>query len=327
MTGRVGATLVVAILAGATAWGDEAHLRMPLALAAQVETGDRHGHVVSVELSQHGAVVVVSRSVQALPPSPRFPLPLVEDKPGLAYLEMPLDFAVPNGIVRGIGGERTAFGVVEQVVAWISQHIAVDDQDSGPQDAAAVLARRRGRCSGRANAAIGVLRALGLPARPVHGVLVGERGARWHRWGEVWLGPLGWVAFDPGASVGLVGVRYVPMRGASAEISLAGVRVLHLDERGYAALPRRGGLRVVPSGGATMTCRPPSGAGWVTALLLGPDGVRRAKGGEGVIEFRGLLPGRYRLAWEFQGRMEGAVEVVMSSRDVLVTLSAGGEGS
>ncbi|MEP0773569.1 MAG: hypothetical protein HRF46_04305, partial [Acidobacteriota bacterium] len=63
------------------------------------------------------------------------------------------------------------------------------------------------------------------------------------------------------------------------------------------------------------------------ALLQGPDGVRRVKGGDGLIEFHGLLPGRYRLAWEFHGRMEGVVDVVLSSRDVLVTLSAAGEGS
>lgn len=326
MNGRVGVALAAVTLAAA-AWADEAHISMPLALAAQVETGDRHGHVVSVELSTHGAVVAVSRSVQALPISPRFPLPLPADPPDEQYLQTPPDFVVPPGIRRGIQGEGRALGVVEKVVSWISREVAIDDQDAGPQGAVAVLGRRRGRCSGRANAAVGVLRALGLPARPVHGVLVGDREARWHRWGEVWLGPLGWVAFDPGASVGLVGVRYVPMRGASAEMSLAGVHLLHLEERGYAALPRRGGIRVLPSGGATMTCRPPAGSGWVTALLLGPDGVRRVKRGDGLIEFRGLLPGRYRLSWELRGRMEGEVEVVMSSRDVLVTLAAGGEGS
>lgn len=320
-------SMAIVALAAAVARADEAHIAMPLALAAQVETGDRHGHVVGIELSQHGAVVTVSRSVQALGSSPRLPLRTTGDDIDPHYLQTPPSFAVPPEVIRAAQREDAALAVVEQVVTWVTRRIVLDDLDAGKQDAASVLARRRGRCSGRANAVIGVLRALGLPARPVHGVLVGDREARWHRWGEVWLGPLGWVAFDPGASVGMVSVRYVPMRGASSDMALAGVNLLHLEESGYAALPRRGGVRVVPSGGATMKCRAPAGTGWVTALLLGPDGVRRVKGGIGGVEFHGLIPGRYRLAWEWQGRMEGAMDVWLQSRTVLVTLTTGGEGS
>lgn len=320
--------MAVALLAAAAAGADEAHIGMPLPLAAHVETGDRNGHVVGIELSHDGAVVTVSRSVQAFAGSPPFPLPLAARDVDAGYLETPAGFALPAELLNAVGRQHLAVEVVEEVVAWVTRRITLDDRDGGAQDAASVLGRRRGRCSGRANAAVGLLRALGVPARAVHGVLVADHEARWHRWGEAWLGSLGWVAFDPGASVGLVGVRYVPMAGAAADVPLAGVRLLHVEESGYAALPRRHGLRVVPVGGATMSCRAPAGAGWVTAFLLGPDGVRRARGGDGGVEFHGLIPGRYRLAWEAKGKLAGVMDVwLQHARTVLVTLAAGEEGS
>ena len=317
-----------AFVISAAAAADEAHIGMPLALAAQVESGDRHGHVVAIEPSGDGAIVTVSRNVLALPASLRFPLPVSPRDVDARYLETPPGFTLPAELLGAVQRRQLAVQVVEEVVAWVTRHIALDDRDAGAQDATAVLARRRGRCSGRANAAIGLLRAVGLPARPVHGVLVGDDEARWHRWGEVWLGTLGWIAFDPGASVGLVSVRYVPMRGAAASVPLRGVRLLYLEERGYTALPRRRGVRVLPSGGTTMTCRAPAGAGWVTAVLLGPDGVRRVRGGDGTVEFRGLLPGRYHLAWEVRGTSGGVMNVWLPlGRKVFVPLAVGGEGS
>ena len=191
------AVAAVALLAAAAAGADEAHIGMPLPLAAQVESGDRYGHVVGIELAEAGAVVTVSRSVQALAASPPFPLPLSPGEVDAGYLETPSGFVLPAELAKAVQRQSLAVPVVEQVVAWVTRRITLDDLDAGAQDAASVLGRRRGRCSGRANAAVGVLRALGVPARPVHGVLVGDRGARWHRWGEAWLGPLGWVAFDP----------------------------------------------------------------------------------------------------------------------------------
>lgn len=323
-----GVVATAALLAGAVATADEAHIGMSWALAALVESGDRHGHVIAIEPSNDGAVVTVSRNVQALPAVPRFPLPVGLRDVDAKYLETPPGFTVPAELLGAVQRRQLAVQVVEEVVAWVTRHIARDDRDVGAQDAAAVLARRRGRCSGRANAAVGLLRAVGLPARPVHGVLVGDDEARWHRWGEVWLGTLGWIAFDPGAAVGLVSVRYVPMRGAAVSVPLDGVRLLYLEERGYTALPQRRGVRVLPSGGTTMTCRAPAGAGWVTAVLLGPDGVRRVRGGNGGVEFRGLLPGRYRLAWETHGTIGGVMDVWLPfGREVFVPLAVGGEGS
>ena len=118
----------------------------------------------------------------------------------------------------------SALARLVSAVSFVSRTVALDEDDAGPQDAVSVLARGRGRCSGRANAAVGLLRRMGIPARVVHGLLLGDGGARWHRWGEAWLGPLGWTPFDPGAAVGLVSVRYLPLVGSGEGASLAGVR-------------------------------------------------------------------------------------------------------
>ncbi len=210
-----------------------------------------------------------------------------------------------------------ALEVLTAVVSYVSRRITLAESDPGPQDALSVLRRGKARCSGRANLVIGWLRTLGIPARAVHGVLLGDGGPAWHRWGEAWLGAMGWVPFDPGASVGVVSVRHVRMLGASEGASLSGVTLLSHDERGYAALPRRGALRVPPVGGATLRCFAPADGTTIAALLLGPDGTRWARAGAGEVVFAGLLPGTYVLRWtpsrrgvgQMELRLEGAREV------------------
>jgi len=210
------------------------------------------------------------------------------------------------------------------VVAYVSERTALDEDDRGPQDGVSVLRRGRGRCSGRANLAIGLLRALGVPARAVHGLAVSAGGARYHRWGEAWLATLGWVPFDPGAAVGLVSVRYVPLSGPAEGLALDGVRALSVDERGFLGLTAWRGLRLLPAGGATLRCVAPSSAAPLAALLVGPDGSRWAREGRGELVFTGMLPGRYRILWSSNG--ESAVrDFVLGSGDV--RLEVGGKGA
>lgn len=133
-----------------------------------------------------------------------------------------------------------------RIVLWVSRNVRLVEGDEGLQDAGSVLRRRVGRCSGRANLTVALLRQMGVPARVVHGLLVRSDGAVWHRWGEAFLGSLGWRPFDPGVAVGGVGVRYVPMVGADERLPLQGVRVVSLAEWEFAHLPWVQGLRVVP---------------------------------------------------------------------------------
>ena len=321
-----GAVLIALSLLGAAAAGaDEAAIVMPTALAAGVDTGGRSAVAIGIESLPDGALVTVSEAVRALCAEPGYPLTGAERCGDLGAVDAPPDFSVPAELSALVGAVHDAVDVVERVVAFVTRRVCLDDGETGPQDSASVLRRGRGRCSGRANLAIGLLRRLGIPARAVHGLLLGDDGPRWHRWGEAWLGPLGWVPFDPGASVGIVSVRYLPLRGSEEGSPLAGVRVVRLDEQGYLGVPFRDGLRVLPLRGVTLRCVAPAGRADLTALLLGPDGSRWVRRGQGGVVFEGMLPGRYRIVW---GRIgpPGILDLVLGSTpDVLIELGARGE--
>jgi len=317
----VGCSLLWTLSAGA----DEALVVLPTALAARVETGRLSTASIGLEGRPDGALVTISQNVQALAGQPAYPVTGREMCGDPTALEVPASFGLPAGLADLADRPGSAVGVVERAVMFVTQTVRLDEDDTGPQDGASVLVRGRGRCSGRANLAIGLLRRLGVPARVVEGLLIGEDIARWHRWGEAWLGPLGWVPFDPGASVGLVGVRYLPLRGSGDGSTLAGVRLERLDERGYLSLPVRNGLRVLPSGGVTLRCQAPARRADVTAVLLGPDGSRWARQGRGGVVFEGMLPGRYRIVWRGDGP-SGVLDLVLGSvPEVLVELGTPGE--
>jgi len=298
------------------ALADEAHYWFPTPLAAQVSSGARGGLVVGIERQGVGALVTVTSEPGPLGRPPALAAVRPDDTGDPASLALPPGFAVPPEILEIRRRSLDAWDATRRVVELVSARIALDEADSGAQDAASVLARGRGRCSGRANVAVGLLRAAGVPARVVHGVVVGERGARWHRWGEAWLGRLGWVPFDPGVAVGILSVRYIPMRGAGEGASLAGIRTLVIDERGFASLPMRNRLRQPPLRGASVrvVTRRPGSEFW--AALYGPDGARRVARGSGEVVFSGLLAGRYRLVW---GGAEGVREtqVVLAGETAL----------
>jgi hypothetical protein len=317
----------IATLLAALVWADEARIAVPDRLAPYVDAGVHAGLVVTVEAGRGTHTATVSRAVHALDGLPPFPFAGAAACPDATALAVPAGFHPPWGLEGWARGASSAYEVVQRVVTLVSQRIRLEDDDWGPQDALSVLRRRRARCSGRANLAVGLLRSLGLPARPVHGVLLGDRGPCWHRWGEVWLGAAGWVAFDPGASVGLVGVRYLPMRGAGEDASLVGVRLLRLDERGFRGLPRSAGMWILPERGATVRCRLPGPPERITAELDAPDGSRWVRGGVGEVAFPRMLPGRYRLRWRSAEDRAGSLELWLGDpREVTVDLGASGGG-
>lgn len=319
------AIAVSVLLAAASAGADEALLVLPTALAARVETRRLSTASIGLEGRPGGALVTISQAVQALPGEPPYPLAGTQQCGDETALDVPDSFRLPTGLGELADRPASAVGVVESVVTYVTRTVRLDEDDAGPQDGAAVLARGRGRCSGRANLAVGLLRRLGIPARVVQGLLLGQESVRWHRWGEAWLGSLGWVPFDPGASVGLVGVRYLPLCGSGDGSSLTGVRLERVDERGYLGVPVRNGLRVLPSGGVTLRCEAPTRQADVTAVLLGPDGSRWARQGHGGVVFKGMLPGRYRIVWRGDGP-SGVLDLVLGAvPEVLVELGGPGE--
>lgn len=314
MRQRRGLVVALGVLAAVTAAADEAHYLFPTELAARVESGERGGLVVGIEPRSTGTLVTVSNLVLTLDehPAPTGPDTRLDSES--ASLALPQEFRLPTELGEPLAVSGNPWWTLVRVVEYVSQRVVLDDEDHGAQDVASVLTRARGRCSGRANAAVGLLRVAGIPARVVHGVVVGEGRVRWHRWGEAWLDRLGWVPFDPGSAVGVVSVRYVPMRGAAEGAPLGGIRVQAMDERGYARLPVRNGLRVLPLEGVTMRCQIGKRTGDFWAALYAPDGSRWVRRGPGEVVFSGLLPGRYRLVWQQHEKL----------REAEVTLGAAG---
>jgi hypothetical protein len=319
------AAFAALVAASGTCLGDEGSFLLPTALAARIDVGARCGRTVAVEVQRDGVLVTVSEAVRALSGAARSQRPAAQEYADAEALDVPSAFELPRELVGITNATSSPFEAFARLVEFVSSRITIDENDLGPQDAASVLRRGRGRCSGRANLAVGLLRAAGIPARVVLGVTVGEHGARWHRWGEAWLGPLGWVAFDPGTSLGLVSVRYLPLTGAGEGTALSGVRVERIDERGFLSLPMRSGMRVLPVGGATVHLVAPSGKPDLTALLFAPDGSRWARRGRGAVTFGRMLPGRYRLVWLAAGRPSALELEIRDEREVRVTLPKGTE--
>ncbi len=303
------AALVIAAAAGGVAGADELRLSIPTALAARTESGERGGLLVEIEKMDGVALVTVSHNLGPVAAVPSYPLADPSRCGDPEAMEVVGSLAPPEDLAAGWARAEGAFDVVVEIVAYVTRRVTLDEFDQGPQDAASVQARGRARCSGRANLAVALLRVAGIPARVVHGLLVGDERPRWHRWGEAWLPGLGWIAFDPGSSVGVVSVRHVPLRGAGEGASLAGVRVLTLEEGQFARLPRAAGLRVVPAAGATLRCRLSGSGGPLVALLESDDGTRWARRGTEAVEFPRLLPGPYTLRWWTSRGAAGEMEL------------------
>lgn len=314
--------LAAPVLGGPACFADEAAFFVPTALAARVEAGARSGLSVSLEVRRDGALVTVSEAVRALASGPSWATLGAGACGDPASLQVPSSFSLPRELADMRNAARSPLEAFAGVVEFVSGHVSIAADDLGPQDAASVLRRGRGRCSGRANLAIGLLRAAGIPARAVQGLTFGQHGARWHRWGEAWLGPLGWVAFDPGASLGLVSVRHLPITGAGEGPALSAVRLERIQERGFLSLPVRSGMRILPAGGVTLRCVAPAGEPDITALLVAPDGSRWARRGMGEVTFGGMLPGRYRLVWGGTGSPSALDLVIGDQHDVRVALPA-----
>ncbi|MFZ5804994.1 MAG: transglutaminase-like domain-containing protein [Acidobacteriota bacterium] len=224
-----------------SAFADQLQLEMPVGLAARVIAGPTWDGAVTLEPKDALSVRVTVEarlrggSWQTASPS-QGDKPFPEATSVERLLPLPKELA---GLQKASPWEKLV-----GTVLWVSRHVRLVEDDRGLQDAASVLARRVGRCSGRANLAVALLRQMGVPARVVHGLLLRPDGAVWHRWGEACLPNAGWRPFDPGVAVGAVGVRYLPIVGADESVSLAGLKVVSVAEWEFLHLPRVQGLRV-----------------------------------------------------------------------------------
>ena len=93
-----------------------------------------------------------------------------------------------------VDGESDPARAAEGLTHWLAAHLR-KDRAAGVPNAVRVLAQARGDCNEFTVLYVALARAVGLPARPVAGLL--DVGGRfyYHAWPEVYLG--GWVAVDP----------------------------------------------------------------------------------------------------------------------------------
>jgi transglutaminase-like putative cysteine protease len=91
-------------------------------------------------------------------------------------------------------GDRDPRQAVERLTHWIAATVR-DDTTGELSGAVGVLSRRRGAANDRVVLFVAMARALGVPARPVAGLLYARGRFYYHAWAEVYLGD--WVAVDP----------------------------------------------------------------------------------------------------------------------------------
>ena len=97
------------------------------------------------------------------------------------------------------GGETDAYAAAKKVVTWVGRSMKKDYGASADR-ATDVLRTLRGDCTEHSLLSISLLRALGIPARRVDGVVYvqnedGVPALYWHEWVEAWVGT--WTQLDP----------------------------------------------------------------------------------------------------------------------------------
>lgn len=207
----------------------------------------------------------------------------------------PPGFELPRPLRLRLSPGLDAWEAATRILEWSAARLSIDEHDQLPQDAASVLERGRGRCSGVANATAALLLAAGFEAVTVSGLLVTDEGAVPHRWVACRLPAAGWVHTDPTLGLWTVTTRHVAFADTVAD--LFELEILGHAGDPIAALPRRSGRPIRPNLGSELVCRVVGAGGEATAVavLSGSDGEthRAVLAPEG--RFSALLPGRWRL--------------------------------
>jgi hypothetical protein len=109
----------------------------------------------------------------------------------------PDDTAITALARKVVGRETSARIAAARLLAWVHANVAfIGDSAGGAWPTASqVLGARRGNAAGIVTLFTALARRVGLPARPVAGLLVARDRVRSHAWAEVFIGD--WVPVDP----------------------------------------------------------------------------------------------------------------------------------
>lgn len=123
---------------------------------------------------------------------------------GSAYLKATLavESEAPEIVAKAreiAGSETDAYAAARKVVAWVGSHMKKEYGASADR-ATDVLRQLKGDCTEHALLSVALLRALGVPARRVDGVVYvqnadGVPALYWHEWVEAYVGT--WTQLDP----------------------------------------------------------------------------------------------------------------------------------
>ncbi|MGE5232710.1 MAG: transglutaminase-like domain-containing protein [Acidobacteriota bacterium] len=237
-------------------------------------------------------------------------------------------------------GSSTRFEAVSRTLGWVSRNLRYDADREAPQDAVAVLARRRGYCTGLARTTVALLAAVGIEAREVPGWVVDPgngTNAGYHRWVEVYYPDRGWTFSDPLAWHHMVPATY--LRLASERIDPTAIRGGLLLERDDLLTP----VDTYPDAASGVQARrndPRQRFGSLHVVVgdarpgvavLDGGGVRRsARLRAGASTFLGLEVGTYLLRVSFTDGGEIARRVRLRARvrsAILLPPLKAGEGS
>ena len=251
--------------------------------------------------------------------------------------------AQPSGAVERlarklVAGAHTRYEASSRILGWVGRNVRYELDRTLPQEAADVLARGNGFCTGIARLTVALLRAVDIPAREVPGWVVREQGGTgvsgYHRWVEIQYDDRGWVMSDPLVSHHFVPATYLRLAGETVTGEAAGL-LLEREERltavdiygaaGDGVRARRNDPRQ-RSAALQLTVRGAVGGG--TARLSGGGRDRNQTLVDGKTVFVGLEPGRYRLRVEsgdpgvaavekdlrFRGRVRAALHVELPAR-------------
>lgn len=194
-----------------------------------------------------------SRSSPPLPErSPvRLPIAGAELEP---FLRKETDLAMHLDTVRQLaekirGQEEDPARMVRAIIDWASRSLKYTALRY-ETDVEEILASRRADCTEFTRLTIALARSLGIPARPVNGIYVGDDGAILHRWAEVYLDR--WYEIDSTFGETQVSAAALRLKGVDSKFLTGspGIRfVFEGAERDDGAFTRRLDLPEPPAAG------------------------------------------------------------------------------